>query len=199
MTTASSYPANRSLESVTFRVVANAEDMSMVIAIRAAVFMSEQQCPYHEEFDGNDFTATHILGFLGEEPIATMRIRYFGSFAKFERVAVRKEYRNYWAGSKMIRYAKLLCAKKGFSRVYGHVQKKLRKFYQRGGATSKDDTREFSFSGLSYVAIVDTLATVDDALHENTDPMVLNRPEGEWNHPGILESSVSSGTSNPGA
>src|SRR6185312_11813307 len=38
------------------------EDLMRVITVRSAVYISEQECPYLEEFDGNDFCATHLLG-----------------------------------------------------------------------------------------------------------------------------------------
>jgi predicted GNAT family N-acyltransferase len=69
------------------------EDMMKVFSIRAAVYIAEQECPYQEEFDGNDFSGSHLLGFVGDEPVGCLRIRYFADFAKLERLAVRKEYR----------------------------------------------------------------------------------------------------------
>ena len=59
--------------------------IAKVFAIRAAVFMSEQDCPYEEEFDGNDFAAaTHILGFVNGEAAAVLRVRFFADFAKID-------------------------------------------------------------------------------------------------------------------
>ena len=77
--------------------------------VRAAVFMSEQHCPYAEEFDGNDFTATQILGVIGEEPVAAIRIRYFANFAKLERLAVRREFRGRAVAATVIEFALELC------------------------------------------------------------------------------------------
>jgi hypothetical protein len=64
-----------------------------VMTIRSAVYLSEQECPYGEEFDGNDFSATHLIGYVGDEPAACLRIRYFADFVKMERLAVRREFR----------------------------------------------------------------------------------------------------------
>ena len=57
-------------------------------ALRAAVFMGEQACPYGEEFDGNDYAATHIIMYVDGEPAGSMRLRWFQSFCKFERCVV---------------------------------------------------------------------------------------------------------------
>ena len=38
--------------------------------------------PAQHEFDGNDYQATHIIVYSGDEPIGTLRIRWFKDFAK---------------------------------------------------------------------------------------------------------------------
>ncbi len=47
---------------VSFRVARGMEDMLQVYAVRSIVFVNDQKCPFAEEFDGNDFAATHVLG-----------------------------------------------------------------------------------------------------------------------------------------
>ena len=81
-------------EPVTVEVVRSMDEMARVIAIRGAVYMGEQHCPFEEEFDGNDFSATHLICHKDGEPVGCMRIRYFADFAKLERLAVRNESRN---------------------------------------------------------------------------------------------------------
>src|SRR5262249_52458581 len=70
------------------------EDFMRAAVIRGAVFIGEQKCLYDEEFDGNDFTATHLIGYVGNEPAGCLRIRYFSDFVKFERLVVRREFRS---------------------------------------------------------------------------------------------------------
>ena len=135
---------------VTVSVAHNMEDMMKAVAVRAAVYMSEQNCPYAEEFDGNDFSATHILCLVGEEPAATMRIRYFAGFAKPERIAVRPEFRKSGVAAKMITYGMDLCRQKGYMRLYGHAQKRLVPFWERLGWRALG-TPEFVFSDHRYV------------------------------------------------
>ena len=55
---------------ISIRVAASLSDLMQVVAIRGAVYMGEQECPYDEEFDGNDFSSTHLLGYVGNEPAA---------------------------------------------------------------------------------------------------------------------------------
>jgi hypothetical protein len=49
-------PANVPLRPVlSCRLAYTVEDLMKVFAVRAATYMNEQNCPYAEEFDGNDF------------------------------------------------------------------------------------------------------------------------------------------------
>ncbi|MGA7383676.1 MAG: hypothetical protein WBW81_02940 [Methylocella sp.] len=65
------------------RAARSFEDL-LVHAIRAAVYIAEQACPFAEESDGNDCCATHLIGFIGEEPAGCIRLRYFHDFVKLE-------------------------------------------------------------------------------------------------------------------
>src|SRR3954454_23156574 len=103
--------------------------MMRVMSIRSAVYIAEQLCPYNEEFDGNDFSATHLIGYVGNEPAACLRVRYFADFAKIERLAVRKEYRKSRLPFQLVRAAIELCRVKGYRRLYGHAQKRLANFW----------------------------------------------------------------------
>ena len=109
------------------------EDLIRVTAIRSAVYIGEQQCPYDEEFDGNDLAASHLLGYVGQEPAGCLRVRYFADFAKIERLAIRAEFRKTRAAFQLVRAAFRLCQKKGYTRIYGHSQKRLVNFWSRFG------------------------------------------------------------------
>jgi predicted GNAT family N-acyltransferase len=69
-------------------IVRDLADYMKVVAIRASVFLAEQDCPYEEEFDNNDLSSLHLIAYLRGEPVATLRIRWFANFAKIERVCV---------------------------------------------------------------------------------------------------------------
>lgn len=47
---------------LTVRVARTFEDIGKVMTVRALTYMTEQLCTYAEEFDGNDFCGTHLLG-----------------------------------------------------------------------------------------------------------------------------------------
>jgi predicted GNAT family N-acyltransferase len=178
----------RSGTSVT--VARSIEDVMRAIAIRGAVYMSEQECPYDEEFDGNDFSATHLLGYVSNEPVGCLRIRYFADFAKFERLAVRREFRNLGVGSQLAKAAIELCQIKGYRRICAHSQKRLTKFWSDLAFRTLDSGREFVFSDFDYVEMALDMTPHPQAITIGVDPYIMIRPEGRWHVPGILERSA---------
>jgi predicted GNAT family N-acyltransferase len=173
------------------------EDLARVIAIRSAVYVGEQECPYDEEYDGNDLSATHLLAYVGDEPVGCLRIRFFAGFAKIERLAVRKEFRKTRAAFQLVRAGFKLCQKKGYARVYGHSQVRLVNFWSRFGFRVPENARRFVFSDFDYVEIVADIEPDADAVAIGADPYVIIRPEGRWHRPGILEESAARQVTRP--
>jgi predicted GNAT family N-acyltransferase len=176
--------------SVSVRVVRSMDEMTRVVAIRSAVYMGEQHCPFEEEFDGNDFSATHLICHRGQEPVGCMRIRYFADFAKLERLAVRNENRNAGVAGQIVDAAIELCRKKGYHVLYAHSQKRLLKFWERRGFARMPGSREFAFSDFDYVEVKLETEQHPQRIRLGDDPYVLIRPEGQWDVPGILELSA---------
>lgn len=182
-------------KSVSVRVVRSMDEMARVIAIRGAVYMGEQQCPFEEEFDGNDFSATHLICHKGHEPVGCLRIRYFADFAKLERLAVRNENRNAGLASEIVGAAIELCRKKGYRVLYAHSQKRFLKFWEQHGFTRMTGARDFSFSDFDYTEVKLETEKHPQSIGLGADPYVIIRPEGLWDTPGILEMSASRGAS----
>lgn len=185
-----SYVRNAGKNNVGITVARTFDDLMRVAAIRNAVYIGEQECPYEEEYDGNDLCATHLLAYIGDEPVGCMRLRFFADFAKFERVAVRKEFRNSRAAIQLIKAGLSLCQKKGYGRVIGHAQSRLTSFWTRFGFRPMEGRPHFVFSDFDYVEMVADLERLPDAITERTDPYLAIRPEGRWHVPGILEQSA---------
>ncbi len=167
-------------------------DLMQVMAIRAMVYMGEQVCPYEEEFDGNDFSgATHLILRKADEPIGVVRVRWFADFAKLERLAIRKEYRG-GAGLMMLSRAAFdLAERKGYRRLMGHAQLRVAPFWKRYfNGRVREDRQAFAFSDFDYVELEFDLAERPDAITIDTEPLVLLRPEGDWDRPGVIDRSV---------
>ena len=184
---------------VTIKLASTSDELMQCYALRAAVYRGEQQCPYWEEFDGNDYTATHLMLYVDGEPAASMRLRWFASFAKFERAVILKRYRSMGLFIPFVEWAKDFARKKGYAKAYLHSQHRLWKIMERNGFRKVDD-RVFHFSDHEYGAFVCDLTSPDcEVPTVFTDPMVLNRPEDQLDMPGILEQSMERGASNPHA
>jgi hypothetical protein len=54
-------PANINPRAISIRIARDPNDLMLVTAIRAAVYLAEQDCPLEEEFDGNDLVAAHFI------------------------------------------------------------------------------------------------------------------------------------------
>jgi len=179
-------------DNISFVVAHSIEDFMRVVTIRSAVYVAEQECPYAEEFDGNDFSASHLLAYVGDEPAGCLRLRYFADFAKLERLAVRKEFRQKGIGSHLMRAGIELCRMKGYKKIYGRAQKQLLNYYVELGFHPLEGGRELSFSNFEYVEIVHDATRHPQAITLGIDPYVLMRPEGRWHLPGILEPKIPS-------
>lgn len=175
-------------------------ELMQAMAVRALVYLGEQACPYEEEYDGNDFAgATHLLLRRDEEPIGTLRIRWFAEFAKVERVAVRREFRKGRATLMLIQAAKRLAEKKNYRQILGYGQVRLIPFWEQYfNARVREGREGFVFSDHDYVEMVVEGAPPPDALTLDSDPMMLMRPEGAWDEPGALDRSAARPASNPG-
>jgi len=180
-------------------VVRTLDDLHRAYSVRDIVFLDHQSCPYPEEFDGNDLCATHLLASVNARPAGTLRIRYFAAFAKFERVAVLPQYRGNAVARQLVEEAVRLIQIKGYQRFVLHAQKRYETFWARWAHRDLSQA-PFTFSDHDYIAMIGEVPQVSTALSESTSPMVLNRPEGEWDEPGILDQSVHRAPiMNPGA
>ena len=173
------------------------EDLMRVAAIRNSVYIGEQECPYSEEYDGNDLAAVHLLAYIGDEPVGCLRLRFFADFAKFERVAVRKEYRKSRAAIKLVQAGLKFCQKKGYRRVIGHAQTRLANFWTRFGFRPLEGRKHFVFSDYDYVEMVAELERDPEAVVLGSDPYLMIRPEGRWHIPGVLEQSAARTATRP--
>jgi predicted GNAT family N-acyltransferase len=185
--------------SLTVSVANTLNDLMQVVAIRAIVYMSEQVCPFDEEYDGNDFAgATHLIVRRCGEPVGVLRLRWFADFAKIERVAIRREERGRQATLALVNYAVKLAERKGYRLIIGHVQARLLPFWKRQfGFYPREGRAPFVFSDHEYIEMQGDLRPPPDALGLDTDPLVLLRPEGEWDRPGVLDRSAARPATNP--
>lgn len=106
---------------VTVRLAMKMEDMLQAVAIRAACFVGELGVPFDEEFDGHDWGATHVIACLGDEPIGAVRMRWFGSFAMADRLAVLPRFRGHRVGQQLLERCRILAGDRGCGVLHAQV------------------------------------------------------------------------------
>ncbi|MGQ0580970.1 MAG: GNAT family N-acetyltransferase [Reyranella sp.] len=183
---------------VTIKLASTSDELMQCYMLRAAVFMGEQACPYVEEFDGNDYTASHVIMYVDGEPAGSMRLRWFQSFCKFERCVVLRPFRGLGIHHEINAWCKEFARRKGYTKVYLHLQRRHMPMMEKEGFRRVDD-RVFNFSDHEYYAVYCELEPVAGAVKLDTEPMVMNRPEDRLDALGILEKSAARGASNPHA
>lgn len=170
-------------------VARSIEDIFQVFSVRSATYIAEQFCLYAEEFDGNDFCSTHWLGKIDGDAAGCIRARFFGEFAKIERLAVRAEYRNSRLAYQLVRAAIEHCRKKGYRTLYGHSRLDLQRFWQAFGFRPINERPPLAFANVQYVEMRLDLASANDVISLSSDPMKILRPEGDWDRPGPFEAA----------
>ncbi len=181
---------------ITIHIARTFDDLFKSIMIRSSVYIAEQGWPYAEDMDGNDFTATHIYACVDGEPAGSIRIRYFGEFAKCERLAVLPRYRRSRYGGRGVAFELCdagieFCLKKGFTRFYGHSLKELVPFWSRiGRGAMKPTGREIRFADKIIVPMYGELPPVPGAITAESGDYVIVRREGDWDKPGFWEAGI---------
>ncbi|MBI2241303.1 MAG: hypothetical protein HYU59_10945 [Magnetospirillum gryphiswaldense] len=131
----------RQADRIQVKLVESVEEMNRALAVRAAVCLGEFGWPFVEFMDGNDFSCSHLLATVDGEPAGTMRIRYYGEFAKPEWLVVLNRFRRGRFGGVGVpmalgAFARDFCRKKGFTKLYGHSAPDLETFWNRIGGPS---------------------------------------------------------------
>ncbi len=176
------------------------DELQQAFAIRAAVFMSEQACPYQEEFDGNDLCATHFLLKRAGAPVGTLRIRWFGDFAKLERIVLLPSERARPGLKVLLAHAFELVARKGYRRMVGQIQARLWPVWSRTFKCRLMAGRPaFWFSDYEYREIEIPIPAHPRAIGLTEDPYRIIRPEGAWDEPGVLDASAERSEPDEGA
>ncbi|TAJ83927.1 MAG: GNAT family N-acetyltransferase [Reyranella sp.] len=118
---------------VTTKLAMKMEDSLQAFAVRAACFIGELDVPYSEEFDGHDFGATHIIAYVGDEPVGAVRVRWFKSFAMPERLAVIQRFRGNGVAQLLLERCRKLAETRGAEKLYVQVLPQDAKHWEKQG------------------------------------------------------------------
>jgi len=189
-------PARPGSRAISIRIARDPNDLMLVTAIRAAVYLAEQDCPIEEEFDGNDLVAAHFIGFVGRNRRAA-----FG--CDFRRVRQGRTSRRppsvpaiagfVQAGAGELRLHQAQGIQEGLWPRPGQAGQFLGAFRRQAARPRPQD----HLSDFSYTEMVLDLEPGADAITLDSDPYVIIRPEGDWDRPGVLDISSGRAATSP--
>jgi hypothetical protein len=181
----------RSDNDIRILVVTTAEQFVHAMAIRAICFMEDTGLTADQAIDGNDYQATHILAYVGQEPVGATRIRWFRDFAKIERTAFRAAYRSTRILRRCSDFIYSHVSKKGYQVLVTHAQPQYAMIWERVFGFERAEGRPLLVTEGQepYIELVKRLSPSPDAITLDVHPKVLWRIEGHWETPSAFETS----------
>ena len=172
-------------------VATNSEQLLDAYSVRSICFMEEKGIPARSIFDGNDFQATHIVVYSGDEPIGATRLRWFNNFVKMERTAVRKAFRNTRVLQRLGSFAVEHAARKGYTKAVTLAEAQYAKIWTRlfGWREVPQKPPTVLGDGEQYIELIREFEGAADPLTPDSDSKILLRIEGYWDQPTALEKS----------
>lgn len=163
---------------VTTRLAMKMEDSLQAFAVRAACFIGELDVPYSEEFDGHDFGATHIIAYVGDEPVGAVRVRWFKSFAMPERLAVIQRFRGNGVAQLLLERCRKLAETRGADKLYVQVLPQDAKHWEKQGwrRLVAEDTGSGPKQVVAMIRAVDPSKPLPEA-DEAPESVVLRREQ----------------------
>lgn len=179
-------------DSLRVKLVTSWDQFAYVTAIRSVCYTddSDTKLPFDDAFDGNDFQASHIIAYLGNEPIGALRIRWFANFAKIERTGFRPEYRPPRHLQKAAPFVFNHIARKGYARAITHAAPKYAAVWRRYLGFRPVDKPAGLYKEGSYIELVKGLDIPGNVITADSDINVLSRVEGDWDVPNNTKSCL---------
>jgi predicted GNAT family N-acyltransferase len=131
-------------------------EMHDLLELRHDVFCDEQGVPAHEELDGRDHEALHLVAVIDGAVVATCRVLMVGSTAQFSRLAVRVSVRRRGIATALLEAAEAETRAAGGRRLVLHAQTYARELYELAGYRARG--RVFVEARIEHVAMEKTLA-----------------------------------------
>ena len=180
-------PAGAKPNEIGVKVVHNANELSQVFMIRGAAYIGEQGIPYSEDVDGNDYSSTHLIAYVGHEPAACMRMRFFAGFAKIERLAVLPHFRHTAAATRIVKAGIELGKAKGYQRFYGQSELETMAIWRRVGFIQRTEEAVQYKTDRKYYEGDMVTSRHPKPVTPLSGPYVILRPEGQWHREGPLD------------
>ncbi|EPY01670.1 GNAT family N-acetyltransferase [Magnetospirillum fulvum] len=178
--------AEKRSPTIEIRLVRTPDEHAMAMAVRAAVFLAEEDnITYFDEFNGNDYVSTHLIAYVDGDPAGVIRLRWFADFALLERVGIRRRYRSYQVLAGLARAALDLARQKGYRTVAGRARQETVNFWKRFGGRQSGEAIQM-YRG-TLVPIIHDLPRRPDLGAIEAGPFgdpefesLIVQPEGSW-------------------
>jgi predicted GNAT family N-acyltransferase len=138
------------------RRVRGEAEMASALELRHDVFCVEQGVPEHEELDGRDREALHLVAVADGELVGTCRLLMVGSTGQFSRLAVRASARRRGIATALLELAEAEARAAGIRRLVLHAQTYARELYEHAGYQARGQL--FVEAGIEHVAMEKPLA-----------------------------------------
>ena len=134
-----------------FRWVAEPSLLAAALALREQVFVREQGVSAHEELDGRDDEALHLVALArgSVSVLGTLRVLLDGQVAKIGRVAVAREFRRRGIAASMLELALAEARGRGARRARLAAQVEALALYERAGFAV--ESAPFQDAGIEHV------------------------------------------------
>lgn len=173
---------------VRFELVTTPRQFLHATAIRSICFLEEHDAKVDLVFDGNDYMATHVIAYDGEEPVGTARCRWFKDFAKIERTSFRKAYRTIPTLKAFAAFGLSHIAKKGYTRVITHAGERYCRLWISVLGFHRSSKEPAFFEGQEpFYEIWRDIEPAENPITLESSCAVLSRTEGAWDEPGAFE------------
>jgi len=141
------------LSDLSLRIATSEEDVLKVMVVRGIVFIEEQKVDWAGEIDEFEKMATHFLGEVGGQPVATGRLRHLeDGWVKIERIAVRPRWRGKGYAKEIVTFMLDHAVAKGAKKLKMHAQVYLEDFYRKFGFVREGDI--FVECGIDHIFMV---------------------------------------------
>lgn len=144
------------MSQITFKVVDYRDYSADIQGVRRSVFHIEQGVDPTLDLDGKDEAADHILAYIENQPVGTVRVRYLDNkIAKIERLAVLSDFRGRGIGKLLMEKALEIAAKKQSNTVVIHAQDYVKSLYLKLGFLPEGEL--FEEAGIAHVKMIKSL------------------------------------------
>lgn len=125
--------------------------MEALLELRHDVFCREQGVPLHEEMDGRDDEAMHLVAVRDGEVVGTCRLLFVGPTVQFSRLAIEMSARRRGIATALLELAEVEARAAGTRRLVLHAQTYACALYERAGYRPRG--RVFVEAGIEHVAM----------------------------------------------